>query len=156
MIEMSKERTTRRGRLLTTNHRDGRATYRLWHAKAHVAFLSLLYIIRLYSRINELVFISVPHLFGQVVQAIVVLLLRDCAMFEKGFQGGHLSVIEGPALFLRGQGLPRCIVRRVHRATVLPAAIVPCSLAGFKSSRKYRADFYEDARKQATDSSGYR
>ena len=28
---MSKERTTRRGRLLTLFSQDGRATYRLWH-----------------------------------------------------------------------------------------------------------------------------
>ena len=52
----------------------------LANAKAHVAFLSLLYIIRLYSRINELVFISVSHLFGQVVQALVVLRMRDCTL----------------------------------------------------------------------------
>ena len=41
IIIMSKERTTRRGRLLTTIARDGRATYRLWCAAAHGAFLSL-------------------------------------------------------------------------------------------------------------------
>ncbi len=48
LIEMDKERTTRRGRLLTLRSpfpcdpQDGRATYRLWHAiAAHVAFLSL-------------------------------------------------------------------------------------------------------------------
>ena len=109
MIEMSKERTTRRGRLLTTNHRDGRATYRLWHAKAHVAFLSLLYIIRLYSRINELVFISVPHLHGQVVQALVVLGLRDRPVFEEGIKRRHLPVVQLPALLLRGHGFPRCV-----------------------------------------------
>ena len=137
MIEMSKERTTRRGRLLTTNHRDGRATYRLWHAKAHVAFLSLLYIIRLYSRINELVFIFVSHLLGQVVQTLVVLRLRDRTVFEEGFQGGHLPVVESPALFFRGQSLPRRLVRCVHRATILPATgIVPCRYAGFKCTFK--------------------
>lgn len=81
---------------------DGRATYRLWHAKAHVAFLSLLYIIRLYSRINELVFIFVSHLHGQVVQTLVVLRLRDHAVFMEGLQGGHLPVVERPALFLWG------------------------------------------------------
>ena len=124
MIEMSKERTTRRGRLLTTNHRDGRATYRLWHAKAHVAFLSLLYIIRLYSRINELVFIFVSHLHGQVVQTLVVLRLRDRAVFEEGFQGGHLPVVESPALFLWGRSLPRRLVRCVHRATILPLPVL--------------------------------
>ena len=48
LIEMDKEWTTRRGRLLTLRSalpydlQDGRATYRLWHAaEAHVAFLSL-------------------------------------------------------------------------------------------------------------------
>ena len=124
MIEMSKERTTRRGRLLTTNHRDGRATYRLWHAKAHVAFLSLLYIIRLYSRINELVFIFVSHLLGQVVQTLVVLRLRDRAVFMEGLQGGHLPVVESPALFLRGQSLPRRLVRCVHRASARTDIII--------------------------------
>ena len=83
----------------------------------------------------------VSHLHGQVVQTLVVLRLRDRAVFEDGFQSGHLPVVEGPALFLRGQGLPRCLVRRLHRATVLPAGgIVPCRCAGFKSGFKVRAN----------------
>ena len=87
-------------------------------------------------------FFCVSHLFGQVVQAFVVLRLRDRAVFEEGFQGGHLPVVEGSALFLWGQGLPRCVVRRVHRATVLPAAdIVPCRCTGFKSGLNDRAYF---------------
>ena len=32
---MDKERTTRRGRLLTLFSQDGRATYRLWHTKGY-------------------------------------------------------------------------------------------------------------------------
>ena len=89
-----------------------------------------------------LIFIS--HLFGQVVQALVMLLLRDRAVFEEGFQGGHLPVVEGPALFLRGHGLPLCLVRRVHRATVLPATgIVPCRCACFKSELKDHTDFVQ-------------
>ena len=83
----------------------------------------------------------ISHLLGQVVQALVVLGLRDCAVFEEDFQGGHLPVVEGPALFLWGQGLPRCLVRCVHRATILPAVgIVPCRCAGFKSGIKVRAN----------------
>ena len=81
-------------------------------------------------------FVSVSHLFGQVMQALVVLRMRNRAVFEEDFQGGHLPVVECPALFLRGQGL-RCIVRRVHRATVLPAAgIVPCCCAAFSAGSK--------------------
>ena len=93
----------------------------------------------------------ISHLHGQVVQALVVLLLRDRAVFEEGFQGGHLPVVECPALFLRGQGLPRCVVRCVHRATVLPAGgIVPCRCAGFKSRHKIAGYSVEKRRKIRT------
>ena len=89
----------------------------------------------------KLLLCCVSHLHGHVVQALVVLGLRDRAEFEEGFLGGHLPVVEGPALFLRGQGLPRCLARCVHRASVLPAAgIVPCRCAGFKSGFKVRAN----------------
>ena len=56
------------------------------------------------------------HLHDQVVRVLVALCLRDRTVFEEGFQGGHLPVVEGSALSLRGQGLPRYVVRRVHRA----------------------------------------
>ena len=42
----------------------------------------------------------------------------------KVFRGGHLPVVESPALFLRGQILPRRLVRCVHRATVLPLPLL--------------------------------
>ena len=77
-------------------------------------------------------FVCVAHLHGQIVQALVVLGLRDRAVFMEGLQGGHLPVVESPALFLRGQSLPRRLVRCVHRATILPAGIVPCCCVGFK------------------------
>ena len=41
------------------------------------------------------------------MQTLVVLRLRDHAVFMEGLQGGHLPVVESPALFLRGQSLPR-------------------------------------------------
>ena len=63
------------------------------------------------------------HHHSQAVLALVVLGLSDCAVFEEGSQGGHMPVVEGPALFLWGQGLPCCAVCRVHRATVLSAGI---------------------------------
>lgn len=47
-------------------------------------------------------FVCVAHLLGQVMQTLVVLCLRDRAVFEEGFQGGHLPVVESPALFLWG------------------------------------------------------
>ena len=47
-------------------------------------------------------FVCVAHLLGQVVQTLVVLCLRDRAVFEEGFQGGHLPVVESPSLFLWG------------------------------------------------------
>ena len=58
------------------------------------------------------------------MQALVVLGLRDCAVFMEGFQGGHLPVVESPALFLLGQSLPRRLVRCVHRATILPLLVL--------------------------------
>ena len=48
---------------------------------------------------------SVSHLFGQAVQALVVLRLRDRAVFKEGCQQRHLPVVEGFAFFLRALAL---------------------------------------------------
>ena len=47
-------------------------------------------------------FVCAAYLLGQIVQTLVVLCLRDRAVFEEGFQGGHLPVVESPAFFLWG------------------------------------------------------
>ena len=69
-----------------------------------------------------------------------MLLLTDCPVFKEGIKQRHLPIVQLPALLLRGRGLPRCFVYRVHRATVLPAvAIVSCRRAGFKRGFKVPA-----------------
>ena len=82
------------------------------------------------------------HLNGQVVQTLVVLFLLDRAVFEEGCQQCHLPVVKGPALFLWGQDFPCCLVRRVHRATVLTAfSIVSRGRVGFKIGLETMCDF---------------
>ena len=96
-------------------------------------------------------FVSVSRLHGQVVQAFVVLLLTDRPVFEEGIKQRHLPGVQLPSLFLRGHGFPCCVVRRVHRATVLPAGgIVPCRCAGFKSRLKFARYYVEIRRKICT------
>ena len=92
------------------------------------------------------------HLNGQVVQTLVVLFLLDRAVFEEGCQQCHLPVVKDPALFLWGQVFPYCLVRRVHRATVLTAfSIVSHGRVGFKIGLETIQIFYKCARSPATD-----